>query len=109
MTNFLHIDIKALENQKTVTSSKWYEDARSYSNSDSRYLGDTLKIKRKRLLSEEKDGIITMPLLEPYLELKWPQSLPPYQDHYPHPAIHEYAKVLTTKEQALLNNKRFGV
>lgn len=109
MINFLNIDVKVLAQQKPVATSKWYEDARSYSNPESRYWGDTLKIKKKRLESEEKDGIITMPLLEPYLELKWPRSMPSHQEHYPLLEIQEYAKAMTTKEQTLLNNKRFGV
>lgn len=109
MINFLNIDVKVLA-QKTVKTSKWYEDAPSYSNPESRYWGDTLKIKKKRLESEEKDGIITMPLLEPYLELKWPRSMPSHhQEHYPLLEIKEYAKAMSTKEQNLLNNKRFGV
>lgn len=109
MVNFLNIDIKALTTQKTDSTSKWYEDARSLSKPQSRYLGDTMKIKRKRLESEEKDGIIAMPFLEPYLELQWPPSIPSNQDHpYPLPEFKEYAKAMTAKEQTLLNNKRFG-
>ena len=106
--NFINVDIKVLA-QKTAKPTKWFDDARSYANPDSRYWGDTLKIKRKRLESEQKDGIITMPLLEPYLELKWPQKLPSKPEEYPLPEFHEYAKALIIKERDLLNNKRFGV
>ena len=108
MTNFLNIDVKVLA-QKTVTATKWYDDARSYSNPESRYWGDTLKLKRKRIESEQKDGIISMPLLEPYLDLKWPRSIPSNQEQYHHNVLQEYAKAMKIKEQDLLNNKRFGV
>ena len=108
MTNFLNIDVKVLA-QKTVTATKWYDDARSYSNPESRYWGDTLKLKRKRIENEQKDGIISMPLLEPYLDLKWPRSIPSNQEQYHHIVLQEYAKVIKIKEQDLLNNKRFGV
>lgn len=110
MINFLNIDVKILA-QKTVTTTKWYDDAVSYSNPESRYWGDTLRIKKKRIQSEQKDGIVSMPLLEPYLDIKWPRIIPTNNEQYPHSdhVIQEYAQAMKIKEQDLLNNKRFGV
>ena len=81
----------------------------TYANPDCRYLEETLKLKNKRLESEQKNGVITMPFLEPYLEIKWPSGLPPNREKYPSAVFQEYAQAIAIFEQDLLINKRFGV
>lgn len=108
MFNFLNHDVN-LHAKKNVVKTKWFDVAQSYAVPDSRYSAETMKLKNKRVESEQKDGIITMPFLEPYLGIKWPSGLPPNRDKYPNAVIQEYAQVMTTAELDLLNNKRFGV
>lgn len=86
---------------------KWIADARKLASHQSRTSAETKQTRLRRLEHELKDGIITMPLLEPYLDIKWPEILPPVPCD--NPIIKEYCKAMQTKEEVLLINKRFGL
>ena len=109
--NVLCRDVKesAKNYTENVNNAQWYKDAVSYSSPKSRYFGDTLMTRKSRL-ENEKNGMIIMPLLEPYLDVQWPPNLPVIPDNkYPLQIMKECVQILTDRENDLLLNKSFGV
>lgn len=89
---------------------KWITDARRLASHQSRTSIEIKQTKKRRQEVEQRDGIISMPLLEPYLDLKWPSPLTATNNSETiHPVIKEYSAVLKAKEDAINSNKRFGL
>lgn len=87
---------------------KWISDARRLAPHLSRTSNEVKQTKKRRLEVEQRDGIISMPLLEPYLDIKWPNCTTNNTDPI-HPVIKEYSAVLKAKEDEVCFNKRFGL
>lgn len=110
--NFINISLKREANGKIPDESTqkidWLINARAFSSSNSRTSKDQSKAKSLRLEREKKDGIIMMPLLEPYLDVKWPSTIPKPPIHE-HPVIQAYSDRLALREKELQIFKQFGI
>ena len=91
-----------------LVDHKWIKDARKLAQHQSRTSFESRQVKQRRLEVEQRDGIISMPLLEPYLDLKWPNSFPNINS-YTHPVLKEYSRALREKEDKLNSTKLFGL
>ena len=95
--------------------SKWLIEAKSLAHPERRYCDNVQSAKKVRLQAENQDGILTMPLLEPYLEVKWPtkvmlsvasaSSMTLDSDE----VLKEYTRQINERENHLLSNKHFGI
>lgn len=105
-----HQPAPVVSSTSSKTPPQWFTDARRLASHLSRTSNDTQQIRKRRLEVEQRDGIVSMPLLEPYLDLKWPTFINNNVDTISiHPVIDEYSKFLKVKEDAINSNKRFGL
>ena len=94
------------------TDQIWLKNARSFSNSKKRLTNEMLYNRKQRINREKRDGIVTMPLLEPYLDISWPcqesksKSISTETENV---VLKTYINHLMTREEELLTLKRFGV
>lgn len=113
LINVLNVDakgLKATEKPTIITKiPQWMEEANLYSSFRVRTSPEAIKTRKTRLENEQKDGIVSTPLLEPYLEVIWPRTYPLKPDTYSHPIFKQFAQKCTDKEMDLQLNKRFGV
>lgn len=110
--NFLGRDINEATkiSDNSINKCKWLKDAVSHSEPDTRFWGDVKKVKLQRIANEERDGIVAMPRLEPYLEIKWPKTDSFTKiDKDAHPVMDAHLRNVRNRELNLLANKRFGI
>ena len=107
-SNPTSINPKTTEQNRKLVDPEWIVNARTLASHHSRTSVEIKQIKKRRLEIEQKDGIITMPLLEPYLDIKWPSKLQMAANDI-NPVIKEYSAAIRAKEESLLANKRFGL
>ena len=112
MVNFLgrDINVTAKTPKNCVNTHNWLKDALYHSDPESRYWGSVKTTRKQRVENEERNGIISMPLLEPYLPIHWPTSFPTTTTNNNTESIMEaHMRNLRDHEHSLLMNKRFGI
>lgn len=100
----------------SFSNTQWFKIAHSFAYPERRYWGDTQSTKKHRVHIENQDGILTMPLLEPYLKVKWPKKRLNLQLITNQKSLSssdavltEYSRKLIERENMILDNKRFGI
>lgn len=116
-SNFTEIKSTSLtiSSSTSFLNSKWLIEAKSLAYPEKRYCDDVQSAKKVRLQAENQDGILTMPLLEPYLEIKWPTKvmLSVASDSSKtldsDEVLKEYTRQINERENHILSNKQFGI
>ena len=93
----------------TSNDFKWLKYAQNLARPENRFTDKTIKNRSLRLETETKSGIVTLPVLEPYLEVKWPKELHKPEFNFPHPELEKHSLRMLKMEKECLENKRFGV
>lgn len=100
--------VRSIKRQLTKSAGdvpEWLEFAGPLSEAESRRSRPSTK--RSKQAFPTPEGVITMPLLEPYLDVSWPlklESLPKSNDA----TISAYMQALRDRETSQLNEKRIG-